>query len=95
MRLPHVPAFWPTLNGGEDAGSGRSPDAARSAPYLLEDRVHRCDLLFTADLPDEAYTRLFEIDLERRFDGVTATWDKDARDWRPAGPRGAQGGRAA
>jgi hypothetical protein len=95
MRLPHIPAFSTLFQGNADAVSGRSRDAARSAPYLLEDRIHRCDLLFTPDLPDEAYTRLFEIDLETEFDGVTAAWDKDERDWRPVGPRGALGGRAA
>jgi hypothetical protein len=83
------------FQSGEDTVGGRSRDAARSAPYLLEDRIHRCDLLFTPDLPDEAYTRLFEIDLESEFDGVTAAWDKDERDWRPVGPRGALAGRAA
>lgn len=78
------------FQGSPDTDSGRSRDAARSAPYLLRDRIHRCDLLFTPDLPDEAYTRLFEIDLESEFDGATAAWDNDERDWRPVGPREAR-----
>ncbi|TMC68925.1 MAG: hypothetical protein E6J13_12975 [Chloroflexi bacterium] len=72
--------------GGGTIGDG-SRDSARRAPYLLEDRVHGCDLLFAPDLPDEAYTRLFEVDLEREFGGVTAAWDKEQRDWRAVGPR--------
>jgi hypothetical protein len=90
MRLPHVPGFTTAAQGGGDQAGGPSRDT-----YLLEDRIHRCDLLFTADLPDEAYTRLFEIDLDSEFEGVTATWDKDKRDWRPVGPRGALAGRAS
>jgi hypothetical protein len=70
---------------GDTVGDG-SRDSARRTPYLLEDPVHGCDLLFAPDLPDEAYTRLFEIDLEREFGGVTAAWDKEQRDWRAVAP---------
>jgi hypothetical protein len=82
------------IEDGSDRASDRSRESARCAPFL-GDRVHRCDLLLTPDLPDEAYRRLFEIDLAREFDGVTAAWDSEHGGWRVVGPRRARVGERA
>jgi hypothetical protein len=96
MRLPHVLDLKGVAARAFEGGGGRvgegSRESARCASYVLEDRIHRCDLVFAPDLPDEAYARLFEIDLAHEFDGATAAWDKEQGDWRAVGPRGARTG---